>query len=211
MAFTSKERMAEQVLNELNKRNLDSNIEYGDVFARLSLSLSQAIFNRFSATKADDVGEVDGSLYYTFTNGSLGITVSYDSVMQQYYCILPASTTAISYGMGIKSIAALKSPNKPYRPVINGFNDLFDGLDAYGLEGRLGYYTEKDRCIFVNATAINVPTSVIVTMLAPLTAIPEDEQINIPDDIQAEVIDNTIAHFAPMPSRDLVNDRVDQP
>lgn len=211
MGFTSKERMAEQVLNELNKRNFDSNIEYGDVFVRLSQELSKVIFNRFVATKADGFGEVDGSLYYTFTNGPSGISVSYDPVMQQYYCVLPSSTTAMLYGMGIKSIAALKSPNKPYRPVNNGFNDLFDGLDAQGLEGRIGYYTESDRAIFVNMTAINSPSSVIITMLAPLSGMPEDQQINIPDDIQSEAIDNTIAHFAPMPPKDLVNDRVDMP
>lgn len=211
MALTSKERMAEQVLNELNKRNLDSNIEYGDVFVRLSQELGRVIFNRFVATKADEIGEVDGSLYYTFTGEGNGITVQQDPVMGYWYFNLPASTTAMFYGMGIKSVAALKSPLKPYKPVVNGFNDLFNGLDAQGLEGTIGYYTEKDRVIFVNVTAINSPVSVIVTMLAPLDGIAEDEIINIPSDIQGEVVDRVIQYFAPMPPKDLVNDRVDQP
>ncbi len=211
MNFTSKERMAEQVLNELNKRNFDSDIEYGDVFARLSQELSRVIFDRFVATKADSAGEVDGALYYTFSNEGQGIPVEYDTNLNYWYFVLPASTTAMFYGMGIKSVAALGSPNKPYRPVMNGFNDLFDGLDAQSLEGRVGYYTEKDRAIFVNVSALNSPTSVIVTMLAPLDGIAEDEQINIPLDIQGEAIDRVIAHFAPMPPKDLINDRVDAP
>ena len=211
MSFTSKEKIAEQVLLELNKRNQDSNIKLGEVLVRLSQELGRVIFNRFVATKADEIGEIDGSLYYTFTNGGEGIPVQYDSVMQQYYFVLPCSTTAMLYGMGLKSAAALKSPNKPYRQVQNGFNELFDGLAAQGLEGRIGYYPESDKCIFVNMTAISNPASVVVTMLAPLNGMDEDTQINIPDDIQGEAIDRVIQHFAPMPPKDLVNDRVDAP
>lgn len=206
MAFTTQERLVEQVLNELNKRNIDSNIEFGDVKLRMQQTLASLIRARYFQSKADDVAEISGAYYYTFKN----ISVLQDEDTDQYYFELPASTMELPGGIGIKDVAPMQDPTHGYRPVQNGFNTLYQNLASSMLQGYIGYYEEAGKIFFVNTTASNNPDKVLIKLAVPFDGIAEDAVINIPMDAQMEAVTAVVQYFLQQPQKDETNDRVDQ-
>lgn len=211
MALTSKEKLAEQVLNDLQKRNIDSNIKYGDCILRIQQNLAWVIRNRFFTTKADEVADIDGSYFFTFRNQ----TVLHDEEMGHYYIVPPATAMELLHGAGIKAVAPMKEPNNSYKPVPYGFNDLYRGLEAQLLDGAIGYQPEGDaekgaKIIFVNMNGGNKPEKVLITMAVPFDGIDDEVILNIPMDIQKEVVDTTVSYFVNSPQKDVTNDRIDQ-
>lgn len=211
MALTSKERLAEQVTNRLNKMNLDSNVKYGDAILNVTQNLATIVRQRFFITKADEVADIDGSYFFTFKN----IAVLYDEQMKHYYITPPATTMELLHGAGIKAVAPMKDPANSYKPVPYGFNDLFNGLEAKLLEGCIGYQPEGDaelgaKIIFINMDGSNNPDKVLITMAVPFDGIGDEVILNIPMDIQKEVVDMTVAGYINLLPKDVTNDRIDQ-
>jgi hypothetical protein len=211
MALTTKDKLSEQVLNELNKRNIDSNFKTGDVILRIQQTLAWFIRQRFFTSKADEVADVDGSYFFTFKNQP----VLLDEDMGHYYISVPATSIELPHGAGIGKITPMKGVNDGYKPVGYGFSDLFKGLAASTLENSIGYYPIGDaekgaKIVFVNMNGSNNPDKVAITMVVPFDGIDDDVVLNIPMDIQREVIDTAVGYFAGAPQKDNTNDRVDQ-
>jgi hypothetical protein len=211
MALTTKDKLSEQVLNELNKRNIDSNFKEGDVILRVQQTLAWFIRQRFFQSKADDVSDVDGSYFFTFKNQP----VLKDEDMNHYYVSLPGTSIDLPHGAGIGKVAPMKDQNNGYKLVSYGFDDLYKGLAASTLENSIGVYpigdTDKGaKLVFVNMNGSNNPDKVLITMVVPFDGIGDDVVLNIPMDIQREVIDTIVGYFAGAPQKDNTNDRVDQ-
>lgn len=211
MALTSKERLAEQVTNELNKRNLDSNVKYGDAILRVTQNLAAIIRQRFFMTKADEVTDIDGSYFFTFKNQ----VVKFDEEMNHYYITPPATAMELLHGAGIKAVAPMKDPANSYKPVPYGFNDLYKGLEAQSLDMSIGYQPEGDaelgaKIIFINMDGSNNPEKVLITMAVPFDGIGDEVILNIPMDIQKELVDMTVAGYLNPIPKDVTNDRIDQ-
>lgn len=207
MAFTTYERIAEQIERRLGKLTEDSDILRPELILAIRQRLGVKVLERFYQTKADDVGQIDGGFIYTFKN----ITVSEDTDLEAYYAVLPSSYPDILYGMGLKQVSPTKEPKTVYIPVKNGFTALFNGLEGATLEGQIGYYTENDRIYFTNMTASNNPPSVLIKITCPLDGLPPNTQVNIPSDLQAAVIEEVYAMYAPKLPNDNSNNANDQP
>lgn len=204
--MTTKYRIAEQILFHLNKRSTDTDISMQELMLRVAQGLSYLARTRYFISKQYDVEDIDGSLVYTFKN----IAVSYDNDMDEFYCELPATTMSFPYGLGIKQISPMKNPKYFYVPVSNGFLGLYSGLSSSNLENSIGYYVDGYRVSFVNMSGSNNPAEVIIKQILPLDGIDEDTPINIPMDMQDEVIKYVVSLYAPMPQKDTTNDNVDQ-
>jgi len=189
--LTSKERISEQVLRRLKKYSEESDIDSRDVMLEVEQSLSSLIRVRYFQSKMDEYAELDGSLIYTLKENKL----SKDEDTDEYFIKIPATTISLPFGIDISRVGTKKGAG--YKEVPYGFNDLYDGLDAYGLEGSIGYYREGTMLKFVNMTSQNKPENVFVKMVLPIDSLEEDDEINIPKDMVDEVVSAVMQKYYP--------------
>lgn len=203
MALTTYERVAEQVERRLSIYTIDSDILRPELILAIKQRVSLKILTRFYQIKNEEGwGEIDGAFIYTFKN----ISVAKDDDMDAYFAPLPSSYPDLLYGMGIKQVSPSKEPKTFYVPVKNGFEGLYKDLGAEKLEGSIGYYPENFRIYFVNMDGSNNPPSVLIKITLPLDGIAPNTQVNIPSDIQAEVIEEVVAMYSQkLPADDTKN------
>lgn len=195
MAFTTYVLLAEQVERRVGKLTDDSKLKRQEVIRMLKQRVAWRVAQYFFQAKNTDVATTPDGLVIPFKDRE----VLYDDVMQQYYTELPSSTLDLIYGMGIKGVSPTKQPGRSYIPVKNGFEGLYEGLDSSGLQNRIGYRVENDRLYFVNMTASNNPPTVIIKILAPTEGIDDSAPLNIPTNMQSDVIMDCVQIFAPQP------------
>lgn len=206
MAFTTKRKLSDLTLRRLRKYKQDTDVTEQEIIKHVHQAIGQSILNRYYQTKSDEYAMVDDAFVYTFRN----ISVSEEN--GEYFIPLPSSTLALPFGMGIKMVAPNNDQTNAYRPVPNGYLNLYNGLAAESLSSRIGYYQENTRVIFVNVNDANSPTKVLIKIHAPIDGIGLDEPLNIPPDQEAEIIDIVVQRYLPtiqLPA-DEVNDGVDQ-
>ena len=184
MSFTTYSRIAEQIERLLGKYTDDSDVKRQELVLHVKQRVAHKTMERFYATKSDEFASVDGALVVPFKS----VTVEYDTDMESYFFELPSATTSLLYGMGIKSVSPNKAPKRDYIPVANGFNGIYEDLYSSRLQNRIGYYVENDKVYFVNMDASNNPSTVNVKLVAPIDNVADDVNINIPPDMQSEVI-----------------------
>lgn len=205
--MTTKYRIAEQVLLQLNKRGHDSNITFPELLLKVGQGIATLTKREYYLSGQNDgVNMVDGSLIYSFRN----IDVEQDTYTLEYYITIPATVMSLPYGLGISQLSPMNNVKYAYRPVHNSHNSLYDGLLSKNLESSIGYYQENDRLVLVNVDSTNNPAKCLVKMVAPLDGIDDDAPLNIPMDMQDACINYLVSLYAPMPPKDITNDNVDQ-
>lgn len=204
--MTTKNRIAEEVLLELNKRGVDANRQAQEVQLRVARGLAYLARTRYFISKANDVAEINGSLIFPFKD----IKVELDEDLNEFYATLPATTMDFHHGLGISLVAPMKNPKYAYRPVPPGFRQLFDGLMSANLEGSIGYYQENNKIIFENMTGANNPDAVLIKMVLPLDGLDPDTPLSIPMDMQEECIQYIVNDYIQKPPKDITYDNVDQ-
>lgn len=205
--MTTKYRIAEQVLLGLNKRSHDSNITIPEIMLKVNQGLATLTKREYYLSGQNDgVNMIDGSLVYTFKN----IDVEQDSYTLEYYITLPATITSLPYGLGIAQLSPMNNVKYAYRPVALSHNVLYEGLLSQNLESNIGYYTENEKLVLVNVDSTNNPAKLLLKMVLPLDGIDDDAPLNIPMDMQDACINYLITQYAPMPPKDITNDKVDQ-
>lgn len=205
--MTTKYRIAEQVLLQLNKRSSDSNITIPEITLKVNQGLATLTKREYYLSGQNDgVNSIDGSLIYTFKN----IDVEQDTYTLEYYITLPATVTSLPYGIGISQLSPMNNVKYAYRPVANSHNSLYDGLLSKNLESSIGYYQENDKLVLVNVDSTNNPAKCLVKMILPLDGIDDDAPLNIPMDMQDACINYLVGQYIQTPPKDITNDNVDQ-
>lgn len=206
MAFTTYARIAEQAERLLGKYTDDSDITRQELVLHVKQHIAWRAMEDFYRAKSDEFAYVDGGLVVPFKS----ITVSLDTDTNEYYIELPSSSADLLYGMGINAVSPSANAREVYVPVINGFSGLYDGLASSNLGRRIGYYTENDRLVFVNMDASNNPPAVNIKLVAPIDGIDDDARVNVPADVQREIILDIIQLYAGKRPADITNDQIDQ-
>jgi hypothetical protein len=205
--MATKRSLAEQILLTLNKRSASRNVDIREIILSVEQALANVIRVRYFEGKAEETGEINGALVNTFRD----IPVLEDSELCAYYSEIPARTIDLPHGIDIRLVAAMKDTRRGYVEVPNGFEGLFAGLESYSLAGRIGFYRDGNRLYYVNMNYDKAPKSVVIKMVAGISSLGEDEQLNIPSDMEAQVIQYVVQLYGAMPQEDIVNDNVDQP
>ncbi len=187
--LTSQAKIAEQISLRLRENNSDASIDDRELMEAVHQNLSNLIRNQLYETKGQEVQEVDGSLYYPI----------YDIPVEKnprgrYYIKIPSSSISLPFGVDIKRVGT--DDGMGFIPTQNGFNDLYKGLAASTLENQIGYFKSGINIMFVNMDASNNPKRVNIDMVVPFGALDEDDEINIPKDMEAKVIEVVFMLFA---------------
>jgi hypothetical protein len=187
---TTQRKISEQILRRLRGYTDETSIDERELQVATHQSLSSIVRNRYFQGKADETGEVDGTLHFTIHKNN----VLKDENTDEYYINTPSSAVSLPFGIDIRRVWSKKG--KGYIEVPGGFNDLYAGMEASMLGGNIGFYRLGGNLVFVNMNNANKPNEVSVTMLLPFGNLDEDDEINIPSDMVDEVIEIVFSKFA---------------
>ena len=186
MSVTSKYKLAEQALRIISggTPTNDAQVTMQEVMIGVSQAFGSVVRNNYFEGKAIGEPMVNGNFVYTFED----VDIKRDNSKSLYYSILPATTITLPYDMGVFQVSKMKDQNHAFVPLPNGFMPLFYGLDSSTLEGRIGYFVEDGRIYFPNMNAKNKVEKVLMKLVAPLGGIGDEDEVNIPDDMQLEIV-----------------------
>lgn len=206
--ITNKSKIAEKALRLLGKYTDDTDIKLGELELRVHDKLASSIKKRHLESKNVDVEEVPEGTVFTFT----GLSVKEDET-GRFYTELPSTSIDLLYGQGIRQVGGFteeKGETYNFRRVPLGFDDIYEGLDGSELQGRIGYEMSNDRLYYTNME--RKFKNVFIKMVSPLDGLGSRDDINIPPDLQDEVIQLVVKEFTPNAQQptDEMNDQVDR-
>jgi len=194
MSFTSQYKLAEQALRIIvgGTPTDDAEVEIQEVVLAVSQAFATVVKNQYFAAKAIGEQMINGNLIYAFED----IEVQKDSKKGLFFSELPSTTINLPYDMGVHQISRMKDQKRIFIPVQNGFSGLFEGLKSQKLSGRIGYYLENDRVYYENMTVTNEVSTVLMKLVVPLSSLDVDDEVNVPDDIQGEIIAGVVQLYS---------------
>ena len=201
MEFCTIERLAEQSLRIINGGdiNYEEDLDERDLQMYVIQAIGALTKRGFLQSKGTEVGEIDGNLILTFNN----IAVQQDS--RGFFAIIPSCTVGLMEGRGIHEVG---DDENAFILTMNGFTTLYQGLDSFNLEGRIGYFAENGTVRFFNESNFKNHT-IYMKLTAAYDAIEPDAEISIPLDMQQEIVGLTIQLFSQVPKSDKVPDNED--
>ena len=188
--LTTQRKIAEQILRRLKKFTDESDIDERELMIATHQSLASIVRNRYFQGKADETGEVDGSLIYTIHNND----VLMDADSDMYYIKTPSSAISLPFGIDIRRVGVKKG--RGYIEVPNGFLDMHYDMESSMLGGNIGFYREGVNLFFVNMDNSNKPEKLSVTLVLPFGSLDEDDEMSIPSDMVDEVIEIVFMKYA---------------
>ncbi len=211
----TKYSLSEQVKGILNSSGRDSDLDYQDLMQYIGQTLAYFVeANLFKNIKGGDT-EVDGQFIYAFPD----IAVKYNSGMNLYYSELPSSYIGLPNGMGVALVCLPQSQDLPFVQVSQNFLSASKGNLISDLEGQYGYWIEgfnkslptTGGKIYYTNFGVNVPTTVLVKLIAGVDNIGENDYLSIPSDIQKLIVDAVVERFMNQPPADVINDNKSRP
>ena len=186
--LTSQAKIAEQISLRLRQHTSDGEVDDRELMLAIHQRLGVIVRNRLYESKGIESQEVDGSFYYPIFDISV-----LKNKQGRYFVKLPSTTMSLPFGVEIKRVGTDNGVG--FIPVQNGFNDLYKGLAASSLEGQIGYFKSGSNLMFANMTASNNPDKINIEMVLPFGSLDEDDEINIPADVVAEVVELVFTDF----------------
>lgn len=194
MSLTTKYKLAEQAQRILSGGTPtdDSQISIQELMIATTQVFSSVVRADFFESKAIGEPHLNGNFIYSFSD----ITVNKDVDKSLFYSELPSTMISLPYDMGVYQISRVKDQKNAFVPLQNGFSALFDGLKSSKLEGRIGYYLENDRVYYENMDILNKVDTVLIKLVVPLGSVGDEDDINVPDDMQMRIVGAVIQLYA---------------
>jgi len=194
MSMTTQYKLAEQVLRIISggTPSTDAQVTIQELAISVSQAFASVVRNRFFQAKTIGEQMIGGDLIYSFES----VPVKKDTAKDLFYSALPSTTISLPYDMGIYQISRMKDQKRAFIPLQNGFSALYENLKSVALEGRIGYYLENDRVYFENITPSNQISTVLMKLVVPLSSLGIDDEVNMPDDIQAEIVSMAVQLYS---------------
>jgi len=189
---TTKYKLAEQVKRLLSGGDPsdDSNLDIREISLALSQNLASLLRKRYYENKSLEFNGLDDRIYFR----SRGNKLSNEG--GEYYLEIPSSGVDLPNGVDIKNVTDSSNRKSSYVPVGITFHTMFNGLTSHCLSGRKGYYKEGSRLYFTGIEDWRVPKDIDITMILPFGDLDEEEEFEIPDDMQSDLVRMTYDFFA---------------
>ncbi len=125
----------------------DSQLDPREIDLHILQAANAAIkIEYFNNIRAEDNHAVSGQYIYTYT-----ASVLKDTIRGEEYIELTSPYVALPNEKGLFEIQPLNGKCKTFIPVRNGSNAMYHGTPAGNLEGRTGFYPERNKVFFTKA------------------------------------------------------------
>jgi len=196
-------RIAEQVRRILGKRDADSDIDERELQLAVRQAISYIVRMRFWESKGQDYPEVPESLIMTYQN------LKIESDALGLFTTLPSRVIDLPYGMGIKLVAAQSNPQCGFFRQPNGFNSISCGLESNCVPGQNYYFQDGNKLRYPNLGHEDNPGEIFIRLVAPAEDIENEDELQIPPDMESDVLDRVLAVYGAFRPQDEVNDQDD--
>lgn len=192
--MTSKMKLAEQVQRMLSggTPSRDTEVSIQELIVAVSQMFAQAVKLNLYGNKREGESDVDGAFIYTFDC----VPVKKDDKKNLYYSILPSPTIALPNDASISMVSLMQDQENAFIRVPNNFLQATRGLPTATLENQMGFWRENSRIYYTNMAASDEITEVLLKLVAGVDGIGDDDLIDIPLDIQADIVQRVFQMYA---------------
>lgn len=171
----------------------DTEVSIQELIVAVSQVFAQAVKMNLFGNKREGESDVDGAFIYTFDC----VPVKKDEKKNLFYSILPSPTISLPNDASISMVSLMQDQENAFVRVPNNFLQATRGLPTSSLEGQMGYWRENNRIYYTNMAASDEISEVLLKLVAGLDGIGDDDLIDMPLDIQAEVVQRVFQMYAP--------------
>jgi hypothetical protein len=193
MPLTSKSRLAEQAQRVIlgGTPTADAEVKSAEIILYIEQCFASIVKMNYFAGKAEGESTINGDFIYDFDN----VDIVKDANKDMFYSKVPASTISLPYDIGFYHVSLQKDQRNAFVRVPNGFNSLYRDLPSARLEGRMGYFVERNRIYYVNMSNADNPEKALIKLVAPLGSVDDDDEVNIPLDVQHQIVEKSVQMF----------------
>lgn len=176
-------RLGEQVQKLYGQKVVGSKISRQEAILAASQAINKVLRDLIYANKSQGIDTIPYECFREYV-----LPIQKDSIRNKWYAKLPIRTLeSLLNNMGIYHVAPSTDIDDLMVPLDAGFNSMFRGLDAFQLEGKLGYTPEKDR-IYLQGADFESDFKVFVRLIPDATSLSADDDMPAPADLEYEII-----------------------
>lgn len=192
---TSLYKLAEQTKSLVGER-----AEMQELIESVRQSFGSAVKLLWYENKKNELSEIDGAFVYTFGKDP-AIVPELDTRTKQYFIPIPSTYISLPHEMGIVQVSYMESQDAPFARLANGAWGLFAGLKSSELGGVQPFYSEGMKIYFPKMKSTEVG-EILLKLSIGLDGIDVRENLNIPLNIQDQIVNMVIQKFNPKPQGD---------
>jgi len=179
----TKQKFAELIRESKSGGDPESSSKYHDlvIFEVMELALNSLIARSFIENRNENSYNIHGDFVTPFPN----VKVEFDAARNEKYSILPKRLISLPDNRGLRQVSPMQGQDHAFVKLPNGSNDTFSDLEAFNLDGRTGYYPERDKIYYRNLS--DDITEVLVKMIASVDGLGVDEPLPIPAEYEADL------------------------
>ena len=176
-------RIGEQIQKLYGQKVVGSKISRQEAILAASQATNKVLRDLIYTNKAQGIDTIPYECFREYV-----LPIQKDVLRNKWYAKLPIRTLeSLLNNMGIYHVAPTTDIDDLFVPLDAGFNSMFKGLDAFQLEGKLGYIPEKDR-IYLQGAEFESDFEVFVRLIPDATSLEPDDNIPAPVDMEVNII-----------------------
>jgi len=176
-------RLGEQVQKLYGQKVVGGKISRQEAILAASQATNKILRDLIYANKSQGIDTIPYECFREYV-----LPIQKDIFRNKWYAKLPIRTLeSLLNNMGIYHVAPASDIDELMVPLDAGFNSMFRGLDAFQLEGRLGYIPEKDR-VYIQGADFDEEFKLFVRLIPDATSLSADDDMPAPADLEYEII-----------------------
>jgi len=176
-------RIGEQVQKLYGQKVVGSKITRQEAILAASQATNKILRELIWANKNQGIETIPYECFREYV-----LPVKKDKLRSKWYAILPIRTLeSLHNNRGIYHVSPSTDIDDLMIPLDAGFIGMFRGMDAFYLEGKLGYIPERDR-IYLHGAEFNEDYEIYVRLIPDATSLEPDDQVPAPADMEYEII-----------------------
>jgi hypothetical protein len=176
-------RIGEQIQKLYGQKVVGSKISRQEAILAASQATNKVLRDLIYTNKSQGIDTIPYECFREYV-----LPIKKDVLRNKWYAKLPIRTLeSLLNNMGIYHVASTTDIDDLFVPLDAGFNSMFKGLDAFQLEGKLGYIPEKDR-IYLQGAEFESDFEVFVRLIPDATSLEPDDNIPAPVDMEVNII-----------------------
>lgn len=202
--MATRRQLAEQVIRLVKgfKPTHDRNIDIREVMLAIDQARDAAIVKwMYQNLKIEGQGYVSSD----FINSYIDL-VQYDDMRKKHYVDLKYEVFSLPNDLGVYHISLVESEHKPFTPIRNGYEALFDGMSSLKSQ-KTSFFIEGRRVYFIGDLHDNC--NLLIKMIAISDSIPDDDNYALPRGLQFEILSQVAQIYGVRVPRDEKNDDID--
>ena len=202
MAAT-KRQLAEQNLRIIHGGDIheDSQMDEREVWISIDQVRAKLIKHEIVANRKAGSFDISGDFISSFED----VVVQKDSKKDLFFSLIPVKYVILPDDMGLYQVSFMEDQTSPLLRMPNGAVGMFNGLQASGLGGRIGYWVEKDRIYYHNFDKRYDDSKMLLKLVASTADFDADDELPIPSDREDELVRSVLELYGV--HRDTPNDK----